>query len=179
MSADGGGCECLLLVIVWNVCCCWWWWISADGGDDYSYFNNLRLGEAILLGRETSYGEKLINTYEDAFTFEAQIIEIYDKPSKPEGLIGVNAFGEKVEFEDYGIIKRAILGFGVQDASFENLMPIDNNIKLLGASSDHTIVEIKGGDYKIGDVVAFNTSYGSLLSLATSEYVYKDVQNGK
>ncbi|MFV0425371.1 MAG: alanine racemase [Bacilli bacterium] len=150
-----------------------------DSNDDFSYFNNLRPGEAIVLGKETAYGAHIKGTHLDVFRFEAQIIEIYDKPTLPEGEIGVNAFGEKVSYEDRGVVTRAILGFGMQDVNYENLFPKDSNIEILGASSDHTIIEIKSGNYKIGDVVSFDVEYGSLLMLSTSEYVYKEVENGK
>lgn len=150
-----------------------------DSNDDYSYFNNLRLGEAIMLGKETAYGKHIDGTNLDVFKFEAQVIEVYDKPTLPEGEIGVNAFGEKVTYEDRGVVTRAILGFGMQDVNYENLKVRDNNIEILGASSDHTIVEIKTGEYKIGDVIEFDVNYGSLLTLTTSKYVYKEVLNGE
>ncbi len=150
-----------------------------DSEEDFSYFNNLRPGEALVLGKETAYGKHIENTHLDVFRFEAQIIEIYDKPTLPEGEIGVNAFGEKVSYEDRGIVTRAILGFGVQDVNFENLVPRTNDIEILGASSDHTLIEVKNGDYKIGDIISFDVEYGSLLTLATSEYVYKEVENGR
>lgn len=150
-----------------------------DSNEDFSYFNNLRPGEAIMLGKETAYGKHIEGTNSDVFRFDAQIIEIYDKPTLPEGEIGVNAFGEKVSYEDRGVVTRAILGFGQQDVDYTNLTPRDENIEILGASSDHTIVEVKVGNYKIGDVVSFDLEYGSLLTLATSEYIYKEVENGK
>ncbi len=150
-----------------------------DSNEDFSYFNNLRPGEAIVLGKETAYGNHIEGTHLDVFRFDAQIIEIYDKPTLPEGEIGVNAFGEKVSYEDRGIVTRAILGFGQQDVDYTNLTPKDSNVEILGASSDHTIVEIKAGDFKIGDVISFDVEYGSLLTLATSEYIYKEVENGK
>ncbi len=150
-----------------------------DTDDDFSYFNNLRPGEAIVLGNETAYGKRIENTHHDAFTFEAQVIEVYDKPTKPEGEIGVNAFGEKVTYEDRGIVKRAILGFGIQDVDFEDLTPKDDSVVILGASSDHTIVEIKAGEVEIGSVISFDVNYGSLLKLSTSQYVYQECVYGK
>lgn len=146
---------------------------------DFSYFNNLRIGESIVLGTESSYGKRVTNTYDDVFRFDAQIIEIYDKPTLPEGEIGVNAFGEKVSYEDRGVVTRAILGFGIQDVNYENLTPLSDSVVVLGASSDHTVVEIKNGDYKIGDVISFNVNYSALLTLTTSKYIYREVINGK
>lgn len=146
--------------------------------DDYSYFNNLRLGEAIVFGRETAYGQDLENMYNNVFTFEAEIVELYEKPSIPEGDIGVNAFGEKVVFKDKGVMKRAILAFGKQDVNYNDLIIIDKRINIIGGSSDHTIIEILEGNYAVGDKIKFNLSYGGLLALSTSKYVYKEVVYG-
>ena len=41
--------------------------------------NNLRLGEAFLLGNDTAYGSKLPGTADDALILEAQIIELKEK----------------------------------------------------------------------------------------------------
>lgn len=145
--------------------------------DDYSipYVNNLRIGEAFALGRETAYGEKIKDTFQDVFTLEADIIEIKYKPSIPEGLIGMNAFGEKPVFEDFGLMKRAIIAIGRQDVDFHELQPENDQIRFIGSSSDHIILDLTHTEkqYKVGDVLKFKVSYGSLLSLMTSQYVRK------
>ncbi|WP_053957042.1 ornithine racemase Orr [Inediibacterium massiliense] len=143
-----------------------------------SKINHLRLGEAIVLGRETAYGDKIENTYEDAFTFVAEIIELKEKPSVPIGEIGMDAFGNKPIFEDNGIRKRAILAVGRQDVQTENIIPIDENMKILGASSDHLILDITDAKdkYEAGDEVRFKLSYGGILQLMTSSYINKIIQ---
>ncbi len=67
--------------------------------------NNLRLGESLVLGRETAYGNKIENTYEDAFQLVVEIIEVKEKPSVPSGKIGMDAFGKEPSFVDKGIRK--------------------------------------------------------------------------
>ncbi len=145
--------------------------------DNYAipYINNLRIGEAFVLGRETAYGENIENTHQDVFTLEADLIEIKFKPSIPEGEIGMNAFGERPTFEDFGLMKRGILAIGRQDVDFHELMPYDNQLRFVGSSSDHIIVDLThtDKDYEVGDVIKFKVSYGSLLSLMTSKYVRK------
>src|SRR5699024_5037255 len=44
-----------------------------------SGINNIRLGESLVLGRETAYGNKIDNTNEDAFQLVAEIIEVKEK----------------------------------------------------------------------------------------------------
>lgn len=134
--------------------------------------NNIRLGESIVLGRETAYGNYLDNMYSDVFTLQAEIIELKDKPSVPIGTIGMNAFGKVPEFEDNGTIHRAILAIGQQDVDYKELIPVDT-VKLLGSSSDHIIVDLSDTNtvYGVGDVIEFRLTYASVLSLFTSKYI--------
>ncbi len=69
-------------------------------------------------------------------------------------------------------MKRAILDIGLQDvlvAGLTSCMDID----ILGASSDHIIIDAKELDLKVGDELEFNLNYGALLSSLTSPYVLK------
>ena len=135
--------------------------------------NNLRVGEAFLLGGETAYSQPLKGFYDDAFTLEAEIIELKEKQSVPIGETGVDAFGNKPVYEDRGIIERAIIAVGRQDVDPDALHPIDSKIDILGASSDHLILDMSKSDrkYKVGDIVNFKLSYSSLLRASTSGYV--------
>ena len=138
--------------------------------------NNLRLGEAFLLGNDTAYGELLPGTSADALVVEAQIIELQEKPSIPIGEVGVDAFGQKPYYEDRGIIKRAIIAIGKQDTDLDSMIPLDEKIDILGGSSDHTILDVtkSSKEYKVGDVVQFVLGYGGMLKTATSPYVQKE-----
>lgn len=144
-----------------------------------SKINNLRLGESIILGVEAAYGSKIEGCYQDAFKLSAELIEIQDKPSIPKGNIGMDAFGNKPSFIDYGIRKRGILAIGKQDFGGYELFPEIDSIKILGASSDHLIVDITDvkEELKIGSEIKFRLKYGALLSLMTSEYVKKEFIN--
>ena len=140
--------------------------------------NHLRIGEAIALGRETAYGERIDSLYTDTSILKAQIIELKNKRSVPIGRVGRNAFGQVPEFVDRGIRKRAILAVGKQDIDPEGLKPIDPKLLVIGASSDHLILDVTDSDraYKVGDVIEFTMDYGCLLAAMTSEYVKKCYQ---
>ena len=144
-----------------------------ENGEMPSRINNLRVGEGIVLGREAAYGEQIEDTFDDAFILEAKIIEYKTKGSLPKGLIGMDAFGGKPVFEDKGLIKRGIVAIGRQDVDHLTLFPVDKRIEIIGASSDHMIIDFTGAqaDYKVGDVVKFKMEYGAMLKLFTSEYV--------
>lgn len=135
----------------------------------------LRIGESIVLGRETAYGLPVPDCYEDVFTLKGEIVEIKSKPTVPTGTIGMDAFGNKPVFEDKGIRRRAIIALGRQDVRVEGLMPIDTNISIFGASSDHLILDVTDckKELTVGDIVDFKIDYGSLLSAMTSPYVEK------
>lgn len=138
-----------------------------------SGINNLRLGEILLLGRETAYGREVKGMYVDTFTLKAEIVELKVKPSIPIGNIGMDAFGNIPSHEDRGIIKRAIIAIGRQDIDPDGLFPTDKKIDILGASSDHTILDVTSSsfEYKVGDIIEFHMDYSCLLRASTSEYV--------
>jgi len=135
--------------------------------------NNLRIGEGILLGRETVHRTAIPDTYQDAFILEAELIELKEKPSVPDGTISENAFGETPTFKEKGIIQRGIVAIGRQDVIVEDLKPLDDHIEILGSSSDHIILHIKNKSYQIGDCIRFSMKYGALVHLYTSPYVHK------
>ncbi|EGD52227.1 alanine racemase domain protein [Thermoanaerobacter ethanolicus JW 200] len=138
----------------------------------------LRIGEAIVLGRETAFGDRIPHTYDDVFTLEAQIVELKEKPSYPRGILGMDAFGERQVYVDRGIMKRAILAVGKQDVNMNDLIPMDSSIELIGSSSDHLIVNVTNSQYpyKVGDIIKFKLRYGGILSCSTSEYVEKVIE---
>lgn len=139
------------------------------------FINNLRLGESIILGRETAYGKTLPKMNDDVITVEAEIVEIKNKPSFPDGLTGMDAFGNKVNIKDQGLMNRAILALGRQNVNCEDLI-VSNDIEIIGCSSDHLIVNIKDNHYQIGDTIKFKLTYGGILSVMTSPYVRKNYE---
>lgn len=136
---------------------------------------HLRIGQSINLGVEDKYGELIEGLYGDVYKLHAQVIEKKTKPSVPKGEIGIDAFGKVPVFEDRGDIRRLILGIGRQDVILDGLAADDSNIEIIGASSDHMILNISECDkeYNIGDIISFDMNYSSLLSVFNSEYVYK------
>jgi len=135
--------------------------------------NNLRLGEAIVRGLETAFGEPFTGLKQNVITLVAEIIEVQEKPSMPEGEISINAFGERVEYIDIGIRKRAILAVGRQDTDYEGLDCLEEGVEIIGCSSDHLIVDVTDAkkDLKVGDAMEFGLSYGGILAGFTSKYV--------
>lgn len=139
--------------------------------------NNLRIGEAFFMGRETAYGERIPGTVDHVFQLVAEIIELKTKPTIPKGIAGKNAFGEPPEFEDRGIRKVAICAIGRQDVDVSKLTPVDDDIMIMGSSSDHVVLDVTdtGQRYDVGSEIRFNMTYGGILSSMTSPYVQKKI----
>ncbi len=145
------------------------WFISTK---NVGKINNLRLGESIFLGCETLERKTIDVLFTDVFTLIAEVIESKTKPSLPYGDIGQDAFGNIPKFPDLGLMRRAILGVGLQDVLVSGLTPL-SNIDILGASSDHIIFNAKQLKIKVGDTIKSNLNYGALLSAMTSPYIIK------
>ena len=134
--------------------------------------NNLRLGESIFFGHETLNYEPVPGLYTDAITLVAEVIESKQKGSVPDGETALNAFGQAPTFNDRGQIGRAILGLGRQDVIPSGLTP-QEQIEILGSSSDHIVIDTKKLSVKVGDELRFHVDYGALLTAMTSPYIKK------
>ena len=140
---------------------------------DFAGFNNLRLGESFMLGREAAYGAELPGLHHDAFRLECEVIEVKEKPTYPMGKLGVNAFGETVEYVDKGLRLRAIVAAGQQDIEWTGLTPVTPGMEIFGASSDHLMLDVTDCLVKVGDTVSFQVNYSVVMRAATSPYVEK------
>lgn len=145
-------------------------------GDMPERINMLRLGEGIVLAKDLQdlYGYDMSFMYQDAFTLEAEVIEVKVKASHPVGEIMFDAFGKKREYEDIGMRKKALLAIGKVDYAFtEDLFPRDEGVRILGASSDHTILDIEEvkRDIKVGDIMQFDLDYATIVYVTNSPNV--------
>lgn len=135
----------------------------------------LRLGEGIVLGRETVNRQPIPGAHLDCFQLQAEIVELRKKPSIPIGKIGQDAFGGTPTFKDRGLHPRAIVALGRQDVAVDSLDP-PQGTDILGASSDHLLLDVSKypSPLAVGDLLAFNPGYGALLAAMTSPYVSKE-----
>ena len=120
------------------------------------------------------YDYNVDNLRKDVFTLQAEVIESKVKPSHPQGEIGVDAFGKKPVYIDRGMRKRALIAIGKVDyGDPSELFPKDAGIEIIGASSDHTILDIEDydGELKPGDILEFDINYASLVYLTNCKNV--------
>lgn len=137
---------------------------------------NLRIGESILLGVSTVTREPVPGLHTDAITVSAPVIECALKPSAPIGEVAQDAFGGVPRFEDRGERWRAILAIGRQDVDPAGIRPLAAGVEVLGASSDHLIVDVHDLHARpgIGDTLSFVPNYSATLRLYTSAYVDRE-----
>jgi len=146
--------------------------------------NQVRIGEAIFIGNETSDYTIIKGAHNDCFMLEAEIIEVKEKKD-----------------ETY----KAILALGVQDVSCKHIKIENPFYEIIGQSSDHTIIGLKKQYYSVsknnnldfagedvigkeqnnknvllsrklnvGSIVRFRLDYFGLLSGMTAPFVAKE-----
>jgi len=138
--------------------------------------NLLRIGEGILTALDMGrfYGYDISELYQDVFKLKAEVIEVKNKPTHPVGTITIDAFGQTPEYVDRGIRRRALLGVGRVDyGHWEDLICCEEGVEVIGASSDHTIVDVEDAvkDYKVGDIMEFEICYSTLVYVTSSDNV--------
>jgi len=130
--------------------------------------NHFRIGSAITTPLEliAFWNTEISGLFYDAFSIEAEIIELNSKPTHPVGILHLDAFGNKKTFVDKGIRKRAILAIGNADlGDCTKLQSTDSSINILGSSSDHLLIDIEdcSYNYKVGDTIKFLMHYQNVL----------------
>jgi len=141
-----------------------------ERGEMPSRVNQLRVGEGILLGVDSAGEWPLPIPFQDVFNVVAEVVEIDVKPHLPEGPITIDAFGRTPHWEDRGLRRRAILAIGEQDLRIDGLRPRRPDISMVGASSDHLVVDVTAADppVQLGDELAFEPIYAAVATAMAS-----------
>jgi predicted amino acid racemase len=148
-------------------------WLA--GGGNPGRINHLRLGEALLLGREPLTRTAIPGLYTDAITLVAEVIESKQKPTRAWGTRHCTSFAkgpaapQKQQDQPVAMAMRALLALGEQDADPAGLS--SPGISIEGASSDHLVVSGAESGLAVGDEQRFQVSYSSLLRAMTSPFV--------
>lgn len=148
-------------------------WLA--GGGDPGRINHLRLGEALLLGREPLGRRPICGLHTDAFRLVGELIEVKTKPSRAWGRRGLTSFSPEDSAQppplppDRGPRQRALVALGHQDADPAGLEP-PAGMAILGASSDHLVLEADR-PLSVGEEIGFRPSYSALLRAMTSPFV--------
>lgn len=134
--------------------------------------NELRVGEAILLGTEPLHRTPIPGLHTDAFALTAEVIEVAEKPSQPWGRRAQAAFGDPLTRRGTGTLRQAIVALGRQDVDIDGLTT-PPGFSILGMSSDHLVLNTGDHQVAVGDDIGFGVGYGALVRAMTSPFVTK------
>ena len=142
-------------------------WNLIEKGKIPEGINQVRIGEAILLGHDTVNYKPIKGAFADSFLLEAEIIEVKRKDGK---------------------VYKVILALGLQDVDSKNIYCCSPGLYIIGQSSDHTILGIKEDKFRksrddylnleAGGIISFNLDYFGLLSCMTSSFIKKSYIEG-
>ncbi|MBT8155510.1 alanine racemase [Epibacterium ulvae] len=124
--------------------------------------NDLRLGEAILLGVEPVSGDQIGGMHTDAFTLVAEVIEADANPPLSP-ITPIDPTAQRVRIvANSGAFARMILAIGHQDTNILGLsMPVGST--LIGATSDHLVIGTPRSLPTVGSEVRFQMNYSALM----------------
>lgn len=140
--------------------------------------NHFRVGETLFLGTDVYTNKPNKNLHQDIFKLYAEIIELGEKPLVPDGEQGKNLLGHEINFNPAmkGVNSyRAILDFGLLDAEEGHITPIDENMDIVGVSSDMIVIDLGSNpqQLKVGDLIGFRMTYMGILRIMNSNYIDK------
>jgi len=135
-------------------------WHYIQSGSLPKEVNEVRIGEAIFTGKETTVYSPIEGAFNDCFLLKSEIIEAKIKNRLPY---------------------KAITALGVQDVSFKNLKIKNSFYDICAQSSDHMVLKLKKNPdlssskyiLKTGSIVEFEPDYFGILACMTSPFVEK------
>lgn len=134
--------------------------------------NNLRLGEAILLGVDPVTGQPIDGLHLDAFTFVAEVIETSFK------LRGTPAPPREPAPSPLGPVRnsdgssRSVLAVGQQDTDTGGLA-FPEGVISQGATSDHTVIRSNNPMALVGSDMNMGMNYSALMRAMNASDVAK------
>lgn len=146
--------------------------------------NHYRIGEAAFLGTDLLRGGTL-DGMENAFTIEAEILEIGEKNLVPLGEISeeVAPFGTGPGRESAPGERahRALVGIGQLDTEVNGLTPLDPEHRIAGASSDIAVVSLGANrsGLSVGDTIRFRPDYPAVARAMNSRYLRRVAVNAR
>ena len=140
--------------------------------------NDLRIGEAILLGVDPVTGDQIGGLYRDAFTLVAEVIETDAQSVYPSISDAGHTLARIRLVVANSNTCRIILAVGHQDTDAAGLsMPPGNT--LIGATSDHLIIGAKDAALCVGSEMRFQMTYGALMRAMAAPDIRINLRNDR
>ncbi len=124
--------------------------------------NDLRIGEAILLGVDPITGDQIGGLFRDAFTLVAEVIETDAKSVLPVVSFADLTSAKVCIASNTSEMTRLILAIGYQDTDVAGLSMPPGNIHV-GATSDHLVIGTKDATLCVGSEMRFQMNYSALM----------------
>ena len=148
----------------------------ALGAHSSTRINNLRLGEAILLGVEPVSGDKISGLFTDAFTLVTEVIEAKVKPVPAKVKFTNPALKELHLVPDNIRAIRSIIAIGKQDTDISGLT-LPKGVTCLGATSDHMVIQTIRSHPRVGSALRLQMNYSALMRAMNAPDITKVILN--
>ncbi len=143
--------------------------------------NHFRIGEAAFFGTSPLDDKKFNSLSTDTFSFNANILEMEEKWSVPDGVMGEGNIGHTATPEESKQTEksyRAILDFGMLDVDVDDLKVRDKNLNFVGTTSDMTVYDLGQNinsklkqKYQVGNKIFFKPNYMAVARCMNSKFV--------
>jgi predicted amino acid racemase len=142
--------------------------------------NHFRIGESIFLGTDLVNGGWLSGLRNDAVTLDVEVVEVQQKSLSPMAELADLAPFEHFDAGDHSPGSRgyrAVITIGQLDTDVQGLTPLNENYRIVGASSDLAVVNIGDNPENLGpgSTMCFRPSYSALARLMAGKYIDKSV----
>ena len=141
------------------------------------FISEVRCGEGIFFGYNSSKGAEIKGLNNDVFKFAAEIIEIQEKEIPEQKNDGLNALGQYSLPRPSGKRICAVLDFGILAAPQSDLFSEDKAIVIVGQTFDFTVADVTESkkQYHTGDFIYFYINYSSASFLCMNRFVERKV----
>ncbi len=135
----------------------------------------VRMGEALFFGYDSSSGTPLEGLKRGAFTLYGEILEIREKDVVPPSGGGLNAFGGSPAPRPYGRRRCAVMDFGALVSLSGDLVPLDPDVVFCGQTYDFTVADITNSteSYYTGGFMPFCAEYAACARAFMNPFVEK------
>lgn len=138
--------------------------------------NEIRIGEAILLGTIPSINRRHESLFHDAFVFKGIVLEVKEKPvTLEQGVPGKDA--GQADLAGKGFRKRAVVDFGNISTVPHGLQCLDNMVRYVGSTSDYSVFDVTECSCRFvpGDEIRFIPNYQAMTQSLISPYVTREI----
>ncbi|GHU95833.1 hypothetical protein FACS189479_09500 [Spirochaetia bacterium] len=142
-------------------------------GESAGMVTELRMGEGVFFGWDSSTGRAIEGFRHDGFTLYGEIVEIREKLIEPVANPGHTAFGGDAAPRKMGKRRCAVLDFGLLGASMQDLAPLDPGIAVAGQTFDFTVADITDSaeHYVTGGHIPFRAMYAASSQALLNPFV--------